>query len=133
MTRRWTAAAVLAAAASIALPFTAGAASSAPDGKTVFTKSCATCHQADGQGLANTIPPLAKNPFETGDPKKVIATVLHGLHGKITVAGKTYNGTMPAWKGQLSNAEIAAVITYVRSSWGNKASKVSEKDVAAVK
>jgi cbb3-type cytochrome c oxidase subunit III len=132
MTIRCTTAVAL-AAAFCALPLTASAASTAPDGKAVYTKNCASCHQANGQGLATTFPPLAKNSFVTGDPKKVIATVLHGLNGNITVNGKTYNGTMPAWKGQLSNAEIAAVITYVRTSWGNKASKVSEKDVAAVK
>jgi nitrite reductase (NO-forming) len=133
MTMRLIGTATLSVASLLALPVTAKATSTAPDGKAVYAKTCATCHQANGQGLANAIPPLAKNSFETGDPKKVIATVLHGLNGKVTVNGKTYDGTMPAWKGQLSNAEIAAVITYVRTSWGNKASKVSEKDVAAVK
>jgi mono/diheme cytochrome c family protein len=123
----------MAVAALIALPPAALAASNAPDGKAVYTKNCSSCHQANGQGLSTTFPPLAKNSLVTGDPKKVIGVVLHGLNGKITVNGKTYNGNMPAWKGQLSNAEIAAVITYIRSAWGNKASKVTEQDVAAVK
>lgn len=103
------------------------------DGKAVYGSNCASCHQADGKGLANTFPPLAKNPHVTGDPKAVIHTLLAGKAGKLTVAGKTYDGAMPAWKGQLSNAEIAAVITYIRSSWGNKASAVTEKQVAAGK
>lgn len=135
MTRRSTAAAVatLALAALVAPPLTARADSKSPDGKAVYAKSCASCHQANGQGAPGAFPPLAKNPYVTGDAKKVIGTVLHGLNGQITVNGKSYNGSMPAWKGQLSNAEVAAVITYVRTSWGNKGSKVSEKDVAAVK
>lgn len=132
MTRRSTAAA-LAVAAFLALPLAARADSKTPDGKAVYTKNCSSCHQATGQGVPSTFPPLAKNSFVTGDAKKVIGAVLHGLTGQISVNGKSYNGSMPAWKSQLSNGEIAAVITYIRSAWGNKASKVSEKDVAAVK
>lgn len=132
MTRRSTAA-TLAVAALLALPLVAKADSKSPDGKAVYSKNCSSCHQAGGQGVPSTFPPLAKNSFVTGDAKKVIGAVVHGLNGQISVSGKSYNGTMPAWKGQLSNAEIAAVVTYIRSAWGNKASKVSEKDVAAVK
>jgi mono/diheme cytochrome c family protein len=132
MTRRSTAAA-LAVAALLALPLAAKADSKSADGKAVYTKNCSSCHQANGQGVSGTFPPLAKNSFVSGDAKKVIGAVVHGLTGTITVNGKTYNGTMPVWKGQLSNAEIAAVVTYIRSAWGNKASKVSEKDVAALK
>jgi mono/diheme cytochrome c family protein len=102
-----------------------------PDGSAIFNSKCATCHQPNGTGLPGAFPPLAKNPVVTGDPKKVIKIVLNGLTGTVSVAGKTYNGSMPAWKGQLSNAEIAAVLTYVRSSWGNKASAVTEAQVAA--
>ncbi len=82
--------------------------------------------------MPGAFPPLAKNAYVTGDPKKVIGTLLNGLNGAVSVNGKTYNGAMPAWKGQLSNAEIAAVITYIRSSWGNKASAVTEAQVAAI-
>ena len=59
-----------------------------------------------------------------------IHILLYGLNGAITVGGKPYNGVMPPWKGQLSNADIANVITYIRSSWGNKASAVTEAQVA---
>jgi mono/diheme cytochrome c family protein len=61
----------------------------------------------------------------------VIHTLLYGLAGA-KVEGKSYGAQMPAWKGQLSNGDIAAVITYIRSSWGNKASAVTEADVAKV-
>jgi mono/diheme cytochrome c family protein len=67
-----------------------------------------------------------------GDPKRCIHTVLNGLSGKIKVNGATYDGGMPPWKGTLTNAQIAAVLTYVRNSWGNKASAITEKQVAAV-
>jgi mono/diheme cytochrome c family protein len=66
----------------------------------------------------------------TGSPDKVIAAVKNGLTGATTVSGKSYDGAMPAWKGKLSNAEIADVITYIRSSWGNNAGAVTEAQVA---
>ncbi|MBV8601331.1 MAG: cytochrome c [Candidatus Eremiobacteraeota bacterium] len=105
----------------------------ASDGKAIYDGKCASCHQANGQGLASTFPPLAGNKDVTGDPTKVITSVVKGVNGSITVNGKSYNGAMPAWRGQLSDADIAAVVTYIRSSWGNKASAVTEKQVAAVK
>ena len=81
--------------------------------------------------MPGAFPPLAKNPVVTGDATKVTKIVLNGLNGAVTVDGKTYNGSMPAWKGKLSNAEIAAVVTYIRSSFGNKASAVTEAEVAS--
>ena len=78
-------------------------------------------------------PPLAGNAVVTGPADKVIHIVKNGLSGKISVNGATFNGQMPAWKGTLSNADIANVITYVRSSWGNHASAVTESQVAATK
>jgi len=101
-------------------------------GETVYANNCATCHQATGRGVAGEFPPLAGNPAVTGDPKAVIHTVKFGLSGKISVAGSTYDGMMPAWGQQLSNAQIAAAITYIRSAWQNTASAVSERDVSAV-
>ena len=107
--------------------------SGAPDALQVYSNNCASCHGANGQGLAGAFPPLAGNPYVTGDPKKVIATVDNGLHGAILVEGHPFNGVMPAWKSKLSSAEIAAVITYIRNSWGNKASPVTEAQVKAAK
>jgi cbb3-type cytochrome c oxidase subunit III len=108
----------------------AAAAPAALSGADLFAAKCATCHQAAGQG-SSTIPPLAGNPDVTlDDPKPMIGTIVNGRAGPITVNGKTYNEKMPSWKGQLSNADIAAVATYVRSAWANKASPVSEQQVA---
>ncbi len=100
-------------------------------GATVYTANCSGCHAANGAGLAGQFPPLAKNDYTTGDVKAVIHTLNYGLVGKIKVNGADYNGQMPAWKGQLKDAEIAAVITYIRNSWGNKGSAVTAADVAA--
>ena len=102
-------------------------------GQKVYTASCAGCHGASGAGIPGTFPPLAKNPAVTAaDPKDVIHTVLYGRSGPLTVNGATFNGQMPTWKGQLSNADVANVITFIRNSWGNSAGAVTEKDVAAV-
>ena len=106
-----------------------GAVAAAPDGAAIYASKCAACHQAAGTGIAGTFPPLAGNPVVTGDPKKLIPIVTGGMSGKITVAGTAYNGSMPAWKGQLGNDEIAAVLTYIRSSWGNKASAIKPSQV----
>jgi cbb3-type cytochrome c oxidase subunit III len=100
-------------------------------GAQIFAAKCATCHQAAGQGTA-AYPPLAGNPFVTAaDPKDMVAVIVNGRTGSLTVNGTAYNGQMPAWKGQLSNADIAAVATFVRSAWTNKAPGVTEGDVAA--
>ena len=130
---------IASAAALLALAIVAHDASRSPafaagdDGKTVYSANCAGCHNANGQGLPSTFPPLAKNPFVTGDPKKVIHAVLTGMSGPIKVNGKPYNGSMPPWKGPLSNKQIAEVVSYIRSAWGNKASAVTEKQVSSNK
>jgi cbb3-type cytochrome c oxidase subunit III len=113
----------------------APAASAAPasDGAKVFQTQCSSCHGATGQGSPGAFPPLAGNAVVTGDAAKVIHIVKFGLSGKIEIAGQSYNGTMPNWGQSLSNADIAAAITYIRSSWGNKASAISEADVATAK
>lgn len=99
---------------------------------TTYTANCASCHQPGGKGLAGSFPPLAGNPVVTGDPKKVVHIVKYGLTGKIMVGPDTYNGMMPPWGTQLSDDQIAGVITYIRSSWGNNASAVTAADVGAV-
>ena len=78
-------------------------------------------------------PPLAGNPFVVGPADKVIAVLDHGLQTKITVNGASYQGMMPAWQGNLTPAQIADVLTYVRSAWGNKGSAVTTAQVTAVK
>jgi mono/diheme cytochrome c family protein len=116
----------------VSVAFLAATLSGAIAGQTgaqIYSTNCASCHQAQGQGIPGTFPPLAHNSFVTGNPQPVIATILDGRTGAITVNGKSYNGSMPAWKSQLSKADIAKVATYIRTSWGNHASKVTTAQV----
>lgn len=102
---------------------------SASDGAVVFVTNCASCHQSNGQGVPGAFPPLAGNPVVTGDPSAVIRIVNNGLQGKIVVNGTAYNGMMPSWRGQISDDKIAAVVTYIRSAWGNRAGGVTPQQV----
>ena len=110
-------------------PAAAPVASAVPQGQYAV---CQTCHQADGNGVPNAFPPLAGSEIATGPAEVPIAIVLHGLQGPLTVHGTTYNGQMAAW-GQFSDDDIAATLTYVRSSWGNAAPAVTAAEVAAVR
>jgi mono/diheme cytochrome c family protein len=104
----------------------------AANGAEIFTR-CQACHQADGHGLPGVFPPLAGSPFVLGDPEFATQILLHGLTGSIAVLGSNYNGAMPAFGDQLSDAEIATVLTYVRSQWGNNAPAVNADLVAAAR
>jgi mono/diheme cytochrome c family protein len=106
---------------------------SASDGAVVYIANCSSCHQADGSGIPGAFPPLAGNPVVTGNPIAVIAIVKNGLDGKIVADGSAYSGIMPRWKGVISDDQLAAVITYIRSAWHNRAGGVSAADVQAVK
>jgi cbb3-type cytochrome c oxidase subunit III len=141
MPNRWITLALMAAIATSLFAFSIGTrvpASAATNdaavaGQKIYGANCSACHGASGAGLPGEFPPLAGNPVVTGSPDKVITAVKNGLAGAMTVNGKTYSGAMPAWKGKLSNTDIADVITYIRSSWGNKADAVTEAQVEASK
>lgn len=110
-----------------------GAAPAGPvNGATVYAGTCAACHQANGEGSPGLFPPLAGSEFVTGNPERLTRIVLHGLSGPVTVKGATYTGQMPPWQ-QLSDAEVAAVLTYIRSSWGNTAPEIKADEVAGVR
>jgi ubiquinol-cytochrome c reductase cytochrome b subunit len=102
-------------------------------GATVYTANCAGCHGAAGAGQPGVFPPLANNPVVTGPADAVIKIVSAGLTTPITVNGSNYSGAMPAWKGNLTPAQIADVLTYVRSAWGNKAAAITTAQVTAAK
>lgn len=104
-------------------------------GEAVYTSNCISCHQATGAGVAGAFPPLAGSEWVTGSVDRPIAIVMYGLQGPIKVAGAEYNGMMTPWGvgAPLSDEDLAAVITYVRSSWGNNASAATVEDVARVK
>jgi mono/diheme cytochrome c family protein len=99
------------------------------DGAALFNALCAACHQANGQGLPGVFPPLAGSEWVQGQPTTVAAIVLHGISGTLTVKGTEYHGAMPAFGAQLDDAQLAAVLTHIRSQWGNTASAVIPETV----
>jgi mono/diheme cytochrome c family protein len=103
------------------------------DGAAVYAQRCQACHQAAGAGMPPSFPPLAGSSWAAGPPEIPIRIVLHGLQGPIEVAGQTYQGAMPAWGAILSDAEIAAVVSHVRSFPGNEAAPVDAASVARVR
>jgi mono/diheme cytochrome c family protein len=111
----------------------ASAAVTVADGAAVFTARCVACHQATGLGLPGAFPPLAGSEWVMGKETTLAAIVLHGVTGSIQVKGVGYAGAMPAFKEQLQDAEIAAVLTHIRSQWGNAATAVTAEAVAAVR
>ena len=96
---------------------------------------CVTCHQPDGQGLpAAQFPPLAKSEWVTGSAKRLAKLVIHGITGPITVNGAQFPGTVPMVPFKhLSDDELAAVMTYVRNAFGNRASEVTPSQIKAIR
>jgi mono/diheme cytochrome c family protein len=97
---------------------------------------CMTCHQADGNGLPDAgFPPLSETKWAVGDPDRLIKLSLKGLMGPIEVKGKKYLGQVPmtAFGGLLNDDEMASVLTYVRNSFGNKASAIGAAQVKRVR
>jgi len=104
------------------------------DGGQIYANLCVACHQASGSGLPGVFPPLDGSEWVTQDKLVPVKILLKGLQGPIQVKGAQYNGVMPAFESQISAAEIAAVVNYIRSSWSNKASdEVSEQEVEELK
>jgi len=87
-------------------------------GKTVYLKYCLTCHQSNGSGVPGMHPPLGPGSWVGKDPKELITILKYGLSGKIDVNGDQYKSSMPP-QSKLTDEEIAEVLTYVRSSFGN--------------
>jgi glucose/arabinose dehydrogenase/mono/diheme cytochrome c family protein len=106
-----------------------------------FKKNCATCHGTVGEGLANIAPPLAGSEWVINKDVSIpIRILLDGMSGPVTVGGKRYappeyNGAMPGLRHNIeaNNGGIAAVLTYIRNAWGNKAGVVTVEEVAAVR
>ena len=101
-------------------------------GKSVYMKECLTCHQADGSGVPNMHPPLGPGSWVGKDPKELIAIMMKGLSGKIEVNGEAYKNFMPS-HAKMSDEEIADVLTYIRSSFGNNFGPVSEEMVSKIR
>jgi mono/diheme cytochrome c family protein len=102
-------------------PTVAAAPDAALDPARVFSENCAACHQEDGKGIEGAFPALAGDKFVLTGPEQVIHVVLEG------------RGGMPTFKADLTDAQIAAAITHVRTSWGNAAAPVTPEQVAAIR
>jgi nitrite reductase (NO-forming) len=100
-------------------------------GKTLYETNCAACHQQDGEGLKGVFPPIADSDYLMAREDKGIGIVLHGLSGEIIVNGEVYDGIMPQMR--LGDDEIASILTYIRSSWGNKGNLVTAEEVSNVR
>jgi cytochrome c oxidase cbb3-type subunit 2 len=123
------AAATVLIATAIAVP--ASAQDVTAKGQQIFTQRCAVCHQATGLGIPTAFPPLKGNAVvNDADPAAHIRTVLDGAHG-LVIDGVKYAAPMPEFGSQLSDADIAAVVNYERTSWGNHGASVTADQVAA--
>jgi len=101
-------------------------------GAPIFAENCAACHQADGMGIPSMNPPLAKTTFVLGDKARLIKIILNGFSDDVDINGQRYSNTMAA-HDFLKDQEIADLLTYIRNSFGNKASAVSTAQVKAIR
>jgi mono/diheme cytochrome c family protein len=103
-------------------------------GKKIYMANCATCHQANGAGVAGQYPPLAGSEWVTGSTKRLGMIILKGAEGPMTVKGQQYgSAVMQPWEKTLTDAKIADVMTYIRQEWGNTAGPVSPEGIAALR
>jgi len=98
----------------------------------VYNIYCSTCHQPDGKGDRARFPPLARSEWVTGDKERLIKIVLQGIEGEIVVRNRAYNNVMPR-HDFLSDAEIASVLTFIRTNFQNQASVVTDQEVREVR
>ncbi|MEM9237487.1 MAG: PA14 domain-containing protein [Verrucomicrobiota bacterium] len=110
------------------------ATTSAQDGGQLYNTYCSACHAPDGKGaVGGQFPPLAGSAWVAGKADRAIKVVLHGLEGPVDVLGKQYNLVMPPQGAALPDDHIAAILTYIRSSWGNNAGNVIPGQVKAIR
>lgn len=109
-----------------------GAQTSLARGKDLYMRACITCHQKDGGGVTRLNPPLIKTSYVLGDKTRLINIIMKGMNQPIEIEGEEYSNPMPA-QPHLTDQEIADVLTYVRNSFGNKASAVTPAEVKAVR
>lgn len=100
------------------------------DGAALYVANCSACHQVTGDGVPGAFPPLNGSAYVVSDnTERLVSIMLHGLQGPITVKGTTYAGMMTPFAAVLNDKEMAAVATYIRSSWTNSASAVAPETV----
>jgi mono/diheme cytochrome c family protein/glucose/arabinose dehydrogenase len=101
-------------------------------GKTLYATLCAACHQPHGFGLDGLAPPLVDSEWVLGKPEVLARIVMHGLAGPVKVSGRTYNLAMPPLP-QLTDEDIASVLTYIRREWEHNGSAVETKAITTIR
>lgn len=101
-------------------------------GEVQYKRHCLSCHQKDAGGIPGMYPPLANNKVVSGEKEPLINIVLHGLSGEIEVNGETYNGVMASYKN-LSDEDIANVLNYLRSGFGNSGDAITPAEVKSLR
>lgn len=102
-------------------------------GKQTYMTVCVACHQPTGAGLPPVFPSIIKTEYIEGSQERLIAMVLKGVIGPITVNGVVFNNIMPPQEAMLSDEKISAVLSFVRSNFGNSASSIKVDLVAAIR
>lgn len=102
------------------------------NGKGLYSQNCASCHGENGQGLGNSFPPVTNTKWITGDKSVPVRVIRDGLAGKIDVRGSSYDGNMPAFKARLSNAEIAAILNYLRDQSEGDHPQVTQDEIIEI-
>ena len=110
----------------------AGIQASIARGNALYMRTCIACHQKDGGGVPRMNPPLIKTSYVLGDKTRLINIVLKGLNERIEIEDEEYSNPMPP-QPQLTDEEVADVLTFVRNSFGNKASAVTPAEVKATR
>lgn len=111
-----------------------GAAALFAEGKRAYAMTCANCHGDDGMGKPGQAPPLAGSEWVNATSFKRVEEIPQlGLAGEIHVAGQAWNSQMAPMGAALSDSDLAAVLTYIRGSWGNKAGPVGDDDIKAMR
>ena len=103
------------------------------NGASLFVSNCSSCHGADGSGIRGAFPPLNGSSIVQSDKGTLVKILLHGLQGPLTVKGDQYNGMMPSFGNILSDEQISATLTYIRSMPDNTAGAVSSEEVNKVR
>jgi mono/diheme cytochrome c family protein len=103
------------------------------EGHALYVDDCAGCHMEDGKGLAHTFPPLRESSaLQAAEPQLLIAVILQGARSPATQAAPS-GLAMPAFGDKLDDAQVAALTTYIRNEWGNRAATVSQHDVSKLR
>jgi mono/diheme cytochrome c family protein len=102
-------------------------------GERVYQRNCVGCHEPRGEGRSVAFPPLVGSSWLLDDKETPIRATLLGLAGPIEVGGHRFHGSMPNFGVTLSDHDLASVLTYARSSWGNKAGPITPDEVAQVR